>query len=321
MFESALPRRSGEWLRAVFACWVVSLVLSLQAGAAQTDRKSFDSPETAAQSLIDALKAKDEKELLSILGKSMKEWIESGDPVADRNARNDFVSAYDQKHTIEKGEASHATLVFGEDDVPFPIPLVQADNKWAFDPELGKQEMIDRRVGENELNTIQTLLAIVDAQDEYAASDPEGKGAREYARSFVSSPGMRDGLYWPTEDETEPESPLGELVADAAIAGYRPAGGGGESSKQPFNGYYFRILNGQGSHASGGAYSYVINGRMMGGFAVIAWPAKYGASGFKTFMVNHDQTVYEADLGPDTKALVQEMQTFDPDEEWQKVEE
>ena len=158
-------------------------------------------------------------------------------------------------------------------------------------------------------------------QDEYAASDPEGKGAREYARSFVSSPGMRDGLYWPTEDETEPESPLGELVADAAIAGYRPAGGGGESSKQPFNGYYFRILNGQGSHASGGAYSYVINGRMMGGFAVIAWPAKYGASGFKTFMVNHDQTVYEADLGPDTKALVQEMQTFDPDEEWQKVEE
>lgn len=315
MNEFAWPYHFGRRLCAALAVGTFALSTSLQGDAAAL--KSYDTPEQAAQSLVDAVKANDEKELLAILGKALQEWIESGDDVADRNARDDFVAAYDEKHAIEKDEAGQATLVIGNDDFPFSIPIVKEKEKWSFSPDLGKQELIDRRVGENELSTMQTLLAIVDAQNEYAMSDPEGKGAREYARSFISSPGKRNGLYWPTDDETEPASPLGELVADAADVGYRPTKtGGGDTSKQPFNGYYYRMLKGQGSHAEGGTYSYVVNGNMIGGFAVIAWPAKYGASGYKTFMVNHDQTVYEADLGPDTPGLVKGIETFDPDDEW-----
>ncbi len=323
MKQCALPRLSSEWRRAAFAILTFPLALSLEAGAAPIERKSFEAPEAAAQSLVEALKTNDEKALLAILGASLKDWIESGDAVADRNASDDFIVAFEKRHTIENSKSDQAILLIGDDNFPFAIPLVKSDDgRWTFEPELGKQELIDRRVGENELSTIQTLLAIADAQNEYAASDPEGKGAREYARSFISSPGKRDGLYWPTDDETETDSPLGELVAEAAVVGYYPTKEGGrEASKEPFNGYYYRMLKGQGAHAPGGAYSYVVNGRMIGGFAVIAWPAKYGASGFKTFMVNHDQTVYEADLGPDTPRFVRKIQTFDPDEEWKKVEE
>ena len=318
MKSSGLPSLFGKTLVMTFATWAISVALAAQMAAAET-RKSFDAPEEAAQSLVAALKSNDEQVLLAILGKSLKEWIESGDPVADRGARDNFISAYDQKHAIEHDNDSKANLVIGDDEFPFPIPLVKTENKWAFDPELGKQEIIDRRVGKNELDTMQTLLAIVDAQDEYAALDPLGKGAREYARRFISSPGKHDGLYWPTT-ESEPPSPLGALVAEAATAGYRPSAGGGESSNQPYNGYYFRLLKGQGQHAPGGKYSYIVNGRMIGGFAVIAWPAKYGASGYKTFIINHDQTIYEADLGPRTEALVRNIDTFDPGEKWKKVE-
>jgi hypothetical protein len=319
MKRSASSSISG-WLRGSAALLVGMTTLFLTSAVAET-RKSFDAPEAAAQALVDALKANDEKTLIAILGRSLKEWIDSGDPVADRNARDDFVSAYDKKHAIEHGEADQGTLLIGEDDFPFSIPLVKKADKWSFDPELGKQEMIDRRVGENELSTIQTLLAIVDAQYEYVSSNPEKKGARAYARSFISSPGKRDGLYWPAEDEVGEKSPLGELVAEAATIGYNPTGqGGGEASLVPFNGYYFRMLKGQGPNAEGGAYSYMVNDRMMGGFGVIAWPAKYGASGYKTFIVNHDQDVYEADLGPDTAALVKKIKTFDPDKEWTKSE-
>lgn len=317
MKTSASPNISGLLLGvAALLVWMITFILP---GAAAETTKSFDAPEAAAQALVDALKANDEKALLAILGPALEEWIDSGDPVADRNARDDFVSAYDKKHAIEQGEDGQGTLVIGEDDFPFSIPLVKKDDKWAFDPELGKQELIDRRVGENELSTIQTLLSIVDAQDEYVTSDPEKKGAREYARSFISSPGKRDGLYWPAEDGADNASPLGELVAEAAMIGYKPTGkGGGEASLVPFNGYYFRMLKGQGPNAEGGAYSYMVNGRMMGGFGVIAWPAKYGASGYKTFIVNQDQDVYEADLGPDTTAVVRKIQNFDPDKEWTK---
>jgi hypothetical protein len=209
--------------------------------------------------------------------------------------------------------------VIGDDDFPFPIPLVKSDGQWSFDPEQGKQEIIDRRVGKNEIDTIETLLAIADAQNDYAELDPLGKGAREYARRFISSPGKHDGLYWPATESEQP-SPLGTLVAEAATVGYQPTREGGESSKNPYRGYYFRMLTGQGPHAPGGTYSYLVNGRMIGGFAVIAWPAKYGASGYKTFMINQDQTVYQSDLGSDTSDAVQEIQTFDPDEDWKKVE-
>ena len=295
------------------------LALSFHLAAAEPTRKTFETPEDAAKSLVDAAKANDENELISILGPSLKEWIESGDPVADREAREKFVADYGQKEEIDTSEPGKATLVIGEDDFPFPIPLVKTDNKWSFDPEQGKQEIIDRRVGKNELDTIETLLAIADAQNDYAELNPLGRGAPEYARRFISSPEKHDGLYWPSSG-SEAQSPLGTLVADAATAGYRPTTEGGESSKNPYHGYYFRILTAQGPHAPGGAYSYIVNGRMIGGFAVIAWPAKYGASGYKTFMINQDQTVYEADLGSDTAAEVQEIRTFDPDQDWKKVD-
>lgn len=316
MESSASPRFSGKLSLAALLIWFVTFVLPLQVNAEPVSRQSFDAPDAAAQALVDALKATDEKALVAILGSSLEEWIESGDPVADRNAKDDFVAAYDKKHAFEDGEAGQKTLLIGEDDFPFSIPLVKKDEKWAFDPELGKQELIDRRVGENELSTIQALLAIVDAQDEYISSNPEKKVAREYARSFISSPGKRDGLYWPA-DGTETTSPLGELVADAVMHGYKPTDkGGGESSLEPFNGYYFRMLKGQGPHAMGGAHSYLVNDRMIGGFGVIAWPAKYGVSGYKTFMVNQDHEVYEADLGPNTMSIVRDIQVFDPDEKW-----
>ena len=295
------------------------LALSFQLVAAEPARKTFATPEEAAKSLVDAAKANEEKELISILGPSLKAWIESGDPVADREAREKFVADYGQKEKIDTSQPGKATLLIGEDDFPFPIPLVKVEDKWSFDPAQGKQEIIDRRVGKNELDTIETLLAIADAQNDYAELNPLGKGAPEFARRFISSSKKHDGLYWPSSG-SEQQSPLGSLVAEAATAGYKPTTEGGESSKNPYHGYYFRMLTAQGAHAAGGAYSYVVKGRMIGGFAVIAWPAKYGASGYKTFMINQDQTVYEADLGPDTVAKVQRIRTFDPDEDWKKID-
>ncbi len=185
MNEFAWSYNFGRRWRAALAAGTFALSYSLPGDAAAAALKSYDTPEQAAQSLVDAVKANDEKELLAILGKALQEWIESGDEVADRNARNDFVAAYDEKHAIEKDEDGQATLLIGSDDFPFSIPIVKGKEKWSFSPDLGKQELIDRRVGENELSTMRTLLAIVDAQNEYAMSDPEGKGAREYARSFI----------------------------------------------------------------------------------------------------------------------------------------
>jgi DUF2950 family protein len=300
-------------------CVFPLLLLSSELAMSDVARKTFLTPEDAAKALVEAAKASDEKELLAILGPSLREWIESGDPVADREAKEKFVTDYEQKQSFDTSDPGKAILVIGDDDFPFPIPIIKTGDKWTFDPEQGKQEIIDRRVGENELDTIQTLLAIADAQSEYVELDPGGKGAPEYARRFISSPEKRDGLYWPSSG-AEPQSPLGALVADAALAGYTPSTEGGASSKNPFHGYYFRMLTAQSAHAPGGAYSYIANGRMIGGFAVIAWPAKYGASGYKTFMINQDQTVYEADLGPNTAAEVQEITTFDPDEDWKTVD-
>ncbi len=287
--------------------------------ASEVAHKMFATPEDAVTALVDAAKADDEKELVSILGASLKDWIESGDPVADKNSKEKFVADYQQKHEIDASAASKAILLIGDDDFPFPIPMVKINDKWSFDPQQGKQEIIDRRVGKNELDTIETLLAIADAQNDYVELNPLGRGAPEYARRFISSPKEHDGLYWPT-GSSEPESPLGALVAEAATSGYSPTSGGDASSKNPYHGYYFRILTAQGAHAPGGAYSYIVNGRMIGGFSVIAWPVKYGVSGYKTFMINQDQTVYEADLGRNTSAEVQGIRTFDPDEDWKKID-
>jgi hypothetical protein len=312
---------TSHMLRNVMAALGIAAFLLVSMHPAQSNAavRTFATPEAAAKALVDAAKQSDQGELLAILGPSLTDWIQSGDPVADRNAREKFVADYEQKQAIETTNPGKATLLIGEDAFPFPIPIVKTGDNWSFDPEKGKQEIIDRRVGQNELDTIQALLAIADAQNDYVELNPLGKRAPEYARRFISSPDKHDGLFWPSTD-SEHQSPLGELAAKAASVGYKPSSDSGEASKNPFHGYYFRMLTAQGPHAPGGAYSYVVNGRMIGGFAVIAWPAKYGASGYKTFMINQDQTVYEADLGPDTATKVQEIQTFDPDEDWKKVD-
>jgi hypothetical protein len=296
------------------------LTLPSMAQPKQPAGQSFESPDAAAAALIEAARKKDRKQVLGILGPSAEEWITSGDPLQDAQARDRFIAAYDKKHAIEMESGDKAVLAVGEDGFPFPLPIVKGAAGWAFDPEQGKEEILDRRIGQNELNTIQVLLAITDAQLEYASVDWDGDGLRAYAPQFRSSAGKKDGLHWPT-GEGEPPSPLGPLVAEAAREGYgterRPSQG---DETAPYHGYRFKLLKRQGADAPGGAYNYVVDGDMVGGFAVIAFPTKYGASGVMTFMVSHDGTAYETDLGPETEAEAQAIDEFDPGSDWNKVE-
>ena len=225
--------------------------------------------------------------------------------------RQRFLSAYDAKHSI-KAEENKATLILGADDFPFPIPLVNNRTGWEFDPAAGRLEILYRRIGRNELDAVQTSLAYVDAQNEYAEKDRAGEGVGTYAQRIVSGPGKKDGLFW--RDDRDP-SPLGELAAQASAEGYKV----GEQAA-PYHGYYYRILKGQGSNAPGGALNYVVKGKMIGGFGLIAYPAEYGNSGVMTFMVNHAGTVYQKDLGPRTESIAKRAYLFDPDQTWKKVD-
>jgi hypothetical protein len=207
-----------------------------------------------------------------------------------------------------EGDGSQ-TLIIGNDDWPFPIPLINKAG-WQFDSGAGLDEILRRRVGRNELATIQVAHAYVQAQNEYAALDPAGLGRGVYAQRIVSHPGKKDGLYWPTS-EGQPPSPLGELAAQASAEGYKAG-----QTPIPYHGYYYRVLKRQGASASGGAYDYLINGKMRGGFALIAFPAEYGNSGIMTFMVNHDGTVFRKDLGPKTDELARKIESFAPDQTW-----
>jgi hypothetical protein len=228
-----------------------------------------------------------------------------------------FVNAYDQKSRIENKDDKQAILIIGNDDFPFPFPIVKRFYGWTFDPEVGKEELLNRRIGQDELDVIQVLRAVVDAQREYATRDRDDDGAPDYAMKFISSPGKRDGLYWPTA-EGAPQSPLGPLVGEAVIAGYGK--GGASPQRRPYKGYHFRLLTRQGLAAPGGAYDYVVRGKMIGGFAVVAYPAEYGVSGIKTFMVSHDGKVYERDLGRSTGISVAQMTAFNPDSKWKVVQ-
>jgi hypothetical protein len=262
------------------------------------------------------MKSNDESELLSIFGAAGKGLISSGDPVSDKQRRERFIADYNRKNQRDQ-EGSRMILIVGEKDWPFPIPLVKQGDQWFFDTKAGKAEILNRRIGENELSTVQTLLAIVDAQREYAMKDRDNDGIREYAQKFGSDSGWKNGLFWHTQPGEEP-SPLGELVADARAEGYRRSG-----SKQgpiPFHGYYFRMLTRQGKHAAGGAFDYLVKKNMIGGFAVVAYPAVYGSSGVMTFMVNHEGVVYEKDFGRNTAKAATAMMSFDPDTTWKRVE-
>jgi hypothetical protein len=280
-------------------------------------QKTFPSPEEAAAALVATVKARDVDGLLAIVGPSSKSWVFTGDKVADENDWNKFVAAYDEKKNIKKVSDTKAELEVGADGWPFPAPLVKGAHGWYFDAEAGRVELLNRRVGRNELDTIQTLLAVVDAQREYAAKDMDGNGYADYAKRFRSTPGKKDGLYWPDEPG-KPSSPLGPLMATAAKEGY---GKGAATDKPaPYHGYNYKLLTSQGKDAPGGAYDYVVGNKMLGGFAVVAYPASYRVSGVMTFVVNHDGVVYEKDLGPQTASMASAMTRFNPDATWRKAE-
>jgi hypothetical protein len=282
------------------------------ASGAPTQRR-FASVEEAATALIDAFRTGQQGALLALLGEEGKELVGSGDPVADRRRQERFVAAYDEQHRFEAG-GGKVVLVVGRDDFPFPIPIVPDGPSWRFDTAAGKEEILNRRIGRNELNAIQVALAYVDAQREYYTRAPDGDGLLHYARTFASSQGKRDGLYWPTKPG-EPPSPLGPLVARARAEGYSKR----SEAPVPYWGYYYRILTAQGKDAPGGAYSYIAHGRLMGGFALVAYPAQYGLSGVMTFIVNHEGVVYQKDLGPRTAAIAKAMKEFNPDSTWTKI--
>jgi len=277
-------------------------------------QERFKTTDDAVTALVHAAKAHDKKELLKVLGPKGQQIISSGDPVADQNTRDKFVAAFDAKHSIAQDGSDTATLVIGDDDWPFPIPLVRKHDGWRFDTRAGLDEIIRRRIGRDELSAIQVMLAYVQAQNEYASLNPDGLGPHVYAQHIVSSPGKKDGLYWPTAEGEEP-SPLGDLAAQASAEGYKVG-----QKPIPYHGYVYRILKRQGSSAQGGGYDYVVNGKMIGGFALIAAPAEYGNSGIMTFMVNQDGTVFQKDLGPRTSRIARRIESFSPDAGWQKAE-
>jgi hypothetical protein len=310
--DSASAFRGGPYI------WPSDAYKKDQGANRPKHQKTYKSPEDAIKALVGALSANDEKELLAIFGygPGAKQLISSGDEVADKAGRERFLQAYQEKNRIVEVNSKKAILEIGNEAWPFPIPIEKIGKDWHFSTKEGKQEILNRRIGKNELSTIQVCLAYVDAQREYASKDRNGDGVLEYAQEFLSDPGTKDGLYWEAK-EGEEQSPLGPLVGEAKKAGYKKKSG---NEPAPYYGYFYRILKAQGRNAPRGAYDYVVNGRMIGGFAMVAYPAQYGSSGIKTFIVNQDGVVYEKDLGKNTEPVAQEMKKFDPDSSWRKVE-
>ncbi len=284
------------------------------------DRPGFVSPERAVEEVVAALRVDDLDQLALILGPESKDLLDSGDAVDDTAARRGFVEHYDEAHSIEWEDDSTAILHIGKEIWPFPIPIVRMGDSWYLDTEEGAEELLDRRIGGNELAVIQVLLALVDAQEDYAAEDWDGDGVFEYAGNIRSTPGKKDGLYWTTGEGEEP-SPIGELMARAESEGYgRHRAAEEDLDDQPYHGYLFRLMSAQGEHANGGAYEYMAGNQMIGGFAVVAYPASYGDSGIMSFLVNHDGVVYEKDLGAGSETA-ESMTAFNPDDSWKVVKE
>lgn len=302
---------SRAFLHAVL---LLALVLPGASGAA-TAQRSFSSPEEAVKVLIEALKINDVPALQGIFGPGSEELVESGDPVADKERRLQFVELYQEKNNLTQS-AQGMELSIGNEDWPFPIPIVQRDGQWQFDTEAGRDEILARRIGKNELGAIQFCMAYVDAQREYASRDRDGDGLLTYAAKFRSDQGQHNGLYWEAK-EGEEQSPLGPLAAAAQKQGYSAQ----SVEPAPYLGYYYRILTGQGENAPGGAYDYLVREKLLGGFALVAYPANYKSTGVMTFIVNHGGQVYQKDLGEKTEEAAQAITLFDPDNSWEKVKE
>ena len=277
----------------------------------------FPTADAAVGALVAADKADDMKALSSILGPDSAQILSSGDPVADKNARDEFVRRYNEMHRLAYDDQGRVILYIGAGNWPVPIPMVKKDNGWVFDTAAGKDELLYRRIGRNELFTIKVLEDLVDAQSEYASQGHDGGSEGEFAQKLLSDTGKQNGLYWETA-EGQPESPIGPLVAKATAAGYKRDSG---DNPIPFHGYYYKILTGQGRNAPGGAKKYFVDGKMTNGFAFLAYPAEYRASGVMTLMINQDGVIIQKDLGPDTVKLASTISEYNPDKTWQEVDE
>jgi hypothetical protein len=285
----------------------------LVAGCArEAPPRHFATPEEAVTALTATVKGGSLDELLTYFGPEGRDLVAASDPATGRRNQEVFVAAMNERWRLEDRDANTKELMVGNEDWPFPIPLVKDADGWRFDAAAGKDEVLARRIGRNELAVIDICRAYVDAQRAYARSGHDGKPAGIYARRFNSNPGTQNGLYWPVK-RGEPRSPLGDLVASAAADGDNLAG---RTEPAPFQGYYFRILTAQGPAAPGGAMDYVKNGELSGGFALIAWPAQYDATGIMSFIVGPDGKVFEQDLGPETSARAEAITQYDPDEGW-----
>ncbi|HET6900157.1 MAG TPA: DUF2950 domain-containing protein [Vicinamibacteria bacterium] len=301
-------------LVAAVSMWTLPLLAF--AGAAGPDgARTFTSPDEAARTLIATVKAGDLPGLVALFGPAGQDLVDTSDPATGRRNREVFVAAAAEGWRLADAGHDRKELVLGNEAWPFPVPLVHGAAGWWFDAAAGKDEVLSRRIGRNELAVIHILGQYVAAQRAYAGAGHDGKRAGLYARRFGSTPGAHDGLYWRAHPG-EPRSPLGVLIARASEEGYQQPEGEGPA---PLYGYYFRILEGQGKAAPGGAAEYVVGGEMSGGFALVAWPVHYGASGIMTFVVNQDGLGHEKDLGPETPALVGHVTRYDPDPTWARI--
>lgn len=297
--------------RVVFALAVFHCICTFAASPGTTQR-SFDSPEAAADALAGAWHGESPDDLVRIFGPGGAKLVVTGDATADRETRTRLAAEFDVQHRVERKGNDKAFLILGNDEFPYPIPLVRVAKRWRFDTAAGEQEILDRRIGRDELHAIEVCRAYVESQREFAAKDALGNGLHEFARRIASSPGKHDGLYWQAHSG-ERESPFGPLIADAAAEGYGTAS---SEMLSPYQGYFFRILQRQGANAPGGTLEYVANGHMTRGFALVAYPAKYADSGIMTFLVNQDGIVFEKNLGADTARIARQILSFNPDKSW-----
>ena len=299
--------------RAANLLLAIGVAILWTASAHAQKAKTYKTPEKAVDAFVAAVRAGDTKTLTSIFGSESQRLFESGDTAADSKLRSQFLELYDQKHSFLTRSDGSKMLQVGSLEWPFPIPIAKSGSSWKFDTAAGLDEIINRRIGRNELSTIQTVLAIGDAQREYYAVDRDGDAILEYAQHFRSTVGLHDGLYWPTDAQgCFGQSPLGQLVATASEEGYSAA-------SNTYHGYRFKLMSAQGPAAQGGAYDYVARGNQIGGFAVAAWPADYGDSGIMTFIMNHSGVVYQKDLGADSQSIMEKMAAFDPGDGWTVV--
>ena len=302
--------------RMAVAILLLALPLAISSPALAADQKTFATPEAAVDALLAALKADDDAALIAIFGDKNKDLIITPDKAANTANRARIAEAMQQLRVLDSRGADRRIVLIGDQAWPLPIPLVNDKGAWRFATEEGADELINRRIGGNERNAIKVLRAYVDAQRQYASRDRDGDQVLQYAQKLGSTPGKQDGLYWPDDASKDGErSPFGPLVAESAA--YLK----GHKEGDPYRGYHFKILTRQGKSAPGGAYNYIINGRMIAGFALVAYPAQYGDSGIMTFIVNQNGRIYEKDLGKSSVAAGSAMTSFDPDPGWKEVQE